>query len=36
MAALADEEEQWEHLHKSNWRGLGISDPIKSVEVSLL
>lgn len=25
--------EEWEQLSKKKWRGLGLSDPVKSVEV---
>ncbi len=28
-----DGEQDWDQLNKSNWRGLGLSDPIRSVEV---
>jgi DNA-directed RNA polymerase III subunit RPC2 len=33
MATLSGEEGDWEHLNQTNWRGLGLTDPIKSVEV---
>jgi hypothetical protein len=33
MADLNDEESEWDHLNRTNWRGLGLTDPIKSVEV---
>jgi hypothetical protein len=33
MADLHDEESEWDHLNRANWRGLGLTDPIKSVEV---
>lgn len=29
----AQDEEGWDH--DTNWRGLGLTDPIKNVEVSL-
>ena len=27
------EDEEWQHLSRTNWRGLGLADPIKNVEV---
>lgn len=35
MSALVDEESDWEQLNRTNWRGLGLTDPIKSVEVCI-
>ncbi|KZP05819.1 beta and beta-prime subunits of DNA dependent RNA-polymerase [Athelia psychrophila] len=32
MGTLSPEEREWEHLNCINWRGLGLTDPIKSVE----
>ncbi|KIY47676.1 beta and beta-prime subunits of DNA dependent RNA-polymerase [Fistulina hepatica ATCC 64428] len=32
MALLEDEESEWEQLHRDNWRGLGLTDPIKAIE----
>jgi hypothetical protein len=32
MATL-EEENDWEHLNQTNWHGLGLTDPIKNVEV---
>ncbi|EGO02842.1 hypothetical protein SERLA73DRAFT_84701 [Serpula lacrymans var. lacrymans S7.3] len=32
MANLGEEVNEWEHLNRTNWRGLGLVDPIKSVE----
>jgi len=29
------EENEWEQLNRTNWKGLGLTDPIKNVEVSL-
>lgn len=29
-----DGDDEWDHLNRTNWRGLGLTDPIKSVEVS--
>jgi len=28
------EDADWEDLDRPNWRGLGVADPIKNVEVS--
>lgn len=28
-----DDESEWDHLNRTHWRGLGLTDPIKSVEV---
>lgn len=33
MAIVGEEENDWEHLNRTNWRGLGLADPIKTVEV---
>ena len=33
MTAARDEDEDWEQAGRRNWRGLGLTDPIKSVEV---
>lgn len=33
MAEHADGEEEWARIAEPNWRGLGLTDPIKSVEV---
>lgn len=33
MATLEEIEEEWARIGQSNWRGLGLTDPIKSVEV---
>ena len=30
---LDPEDEDWQHLNRTNWRGLGLADPIKNVEV---
>lgn len=34
--ATGEEESDWEHLNRTNWRGLGLADPIKTVEVFFL
>ena len=31
--AMDEDENEWEALNQTNWRGLGLTDPIKSVEV---
>jgi len=31
-----DEENEWEQPNRTNWRGLGLTDPIKSVEVRVM
>ena len=28
-----EDQEDWEQLNRPNWRGLGLSDPIRNVEV---
>lgn len=33
MATIGEEEHDWEHENRTNWRGLGLADPIKRVEV---
>lgn len=33
MADLNEGESEWDHLNRTNWHGLGLTDPIKSVEV---
>ena len=33
MATLGEEESEWDHLNKTDWRGLGLTDPIKDVQV---
>ena len=33
---LPDEESEWEHLNRTNWHGLGLTDPVKNVEVRTL
>jgi hypothetical protein len=33
MAEPENEGNQWDHLNNLNWRGLGLTDPIKNVEV---
>jgi DNA-directed RNA polymerase III subunit RPC2 len=33
MGTLQEEETEWEQLNRTNWRGIGLADPIKSVEV---
>lgn len=33
MATIVEEETDWEHANRTNWRGLGLADPIKRVEV---
>ena len=30
---LDPEDEEWQHSNRTNWRGLGLADPIKNVEV---
>lgn len=35
MADLDEADNEWEQLNRTNWRGLGLTDPIKSVEVRL-
>jgi len=30
---MDEDENEWEALNRTNWRGLGLTDPIKSVEV---
>jgi hypothetical protein len=32
---LTDGEDEWEQLNRTNWRGLGLTDPIKNIEVCL-
>lgn len=32
---MDEDENEWEALNRINWRGLGLTDPIKSVEVCL-
>ena len=34
MATLEEEEQNWESLSRGNWKGLGLTDPVKAVEVS--
>ncbi|KAF8130276.1 hypothetical protein EV363DRAFT_1399449 [Boletus edulis] len=29
---MEPEDEEWQHLNRTNWRGLGLADPIKNVE----
>ena len=31
-----DEESEWDHLNRTNWHGLGLTDPIKSIEVRFM
>jgi hypothetical protein len=31
--AMDEDENEWEALNRTNWRGLGLTDPIKGVEV---
>lgn len=33
MADLNEEASQWEQLNRTDWRGLGLTDSIKRVEV---
>jgi DNA-directed RNA polymerase III subunit RPC2 len=33
---VVDEESDWDLLNRTNWRGLGLTDPIKSVEVRFM
>ena len=33
MAPHEEEEEEWGRAAQTNWRGLGLTDPVKSVEV---
>lgn len=33
MTVFEEEEQQWEQGNLSHWRGLGLTDPIKRVEV---
>lgn len=33
---MDEDESEWEQINAKNWRGLGLTDPIKSVEVRLL
>jgi hypothetical protein len=33
MTTIREEENDWEHENRTNWRGLGLADPIKRVEV---
>lgn len=28
-----EEESEWDQLNRTNWRGIGLTDPIKNVEV---
>lgn len=30
-----DEENEWDRLNKTSWNGLGLTDPVKNVEVRL-
>ncbi|KAG2143855.1 beta and beta-prime subunits of DNA dependent RNA-polymerase [Suillus cothurnatus] len=32
MATIGEEENDWEHMNRTDWRGLGLADPIKRVE----
>ncbi|KAG2093034.1 hypothetical protein BD769DRAFT_1520741 [Suillus cothurnatus] len=32
MATIGEEENDWEHINRTDWRGLGLADPIKRVE----
>ncbi|KAG1740148.1 beta and beta-prime subunits of DNA dependent RNA-polymerase [Suillus paluster] len=32
MTTAGEEENDWEHLNRTNWRGLGLADPIKRIE----
>jgi hypothetical protein len=34
--AMDEDENEWEALNRTNWRGLGLTDPIKAVEVCSL
>ena len=36
LGMAVDEESEWDHLNRTNWRGLGLTDPIKSIEVSFM
>jgi hypothetical protein len=31
---MAEGDEQWMQMNDTNWRGLGLTDPIKKVEAS--
>lgn len=33
MAAANVEDAEWEELNRTNWKGLGLTDPIKNIEV---
>ena len=33
MAAANVDDSEWEELNRTNWKGLGLTDPIKNVEV---
>ena len=36
MATLGKEESNWDYINKTDWRGLGLTDPIKNVQVRQL
>lgn len=31
--SYGEEESEWDQLNQTSWKGLGLTDPIKSVEV---
>jgi DNA-directed RNA polymerase III subunit RPC2 len=33
MGTVPVEDEEWEQANRTNWKGLGLTDPIKSIEV---
>jgi len=33
LSTVMDEENEWDQLNAKTWRGLGLTDPIKTVEV---
>lgn len=36
MTVETRDEDDWDEVERSNWRGLGLTDPIKNVEVSTM
>jgi hypothetical protein len=36
MGTLEKEDLDWEQLARTNWKGLGLTDPIKSIDVRII
>ncbi len=36
MAGYSEEDTEWDKLNRTSWKGLGLTDPVKSVEVRVL